>query len=64
MTITIELPDDTAQRLTVEANRIGVKLEEYVQMKLEVHLDADDPEFAREADYLLKKNAELYRRLA
>lgn len=64
MQITINLPDDTAQRLAAEANHLGLTLEEHIRTKLDGYVDDTNPELEHEADYLLKKNAELYRRLA
>jgi len=63
-TITIDLPDERAQRLREMASRLGVSPEELVRVSVEEPLARPDEEFARAVDYVLKKNSELYRRLA
>jgi predicted transcriptional regulator len=62
--ITIGLSDDRALRLKEMASRLGVSPEEIVRVSVEELLARPDEEFERAADYVLKKNAELYRRLA
>ena len=70
--ITISLTDEKALRLQVQANKLGVNAEELVRIAAENLLEAGrdrdlhpgDPEFQRAAEYVLKKNAELYKRLA
>lgn len=71
-TITISLPDDEAMKLKNRAARIGVKLEDLARTIIEDSasretdeiIDASDERFKRASEYVLKKNAELYRRLA
>jgi predicted transcriptional regulator len=63
-TITIALPEERLQRLKEIASRLGVAPEELVQASLEDLLTRFDQKFEQAADYVLKKNAELYRRLA
>ena len=71
-TITISLPDDDAFKLKERATRLGIKLEDLARTIIEdsaaretdEFIDASDERFKRAADYVLKKNAELYRRLA
>jgi hypothetical protein len=72
-TITIELPDDQAQRLQDEARRRRVSLEELVAASALASLEeagaGADRTMSREAfdkalAYVLDKNEELYRRLA
>jgi hypothetical protein len=71
-TITLSLSDRQMRGLRKRARKAGVKVEEYAQSVLvrtaespeDEVLDATSPEFRREADYVAKKNAELYRRLA
>ena len=62
--ITVDLPDEHAQRLKEMASRLGVSPEELVRVSVEELLARPDEEFERAVDYVLKKNAELYRRLA
>jgi len=63
-TITIDLPDERAKRLKEMASRLGVSPEELVRVSVEELLARPDEEFERAVDYVLKKNSELYRRLA
>jgi antitoxin FitA len=63
-TITIGLTDDRALRLKEMAARLGVSPEELVRVSIDELLARPDEEFERAVDYVLKKNAELYRRLA
>jgi predicted transcriptional regulator len=62
--ITIELPDAQTIRLKELANEVGVTPEELLRAGIEEWLRDPSDEFARAAAYVLKKNAELYRRLA
>ncbi|MEW5856680.1 MAG: DNA-binding protein [Cyanobacteriota bacterium] len=62
-TITITIPDDRLVKLQETATRLGVSLEELILMGVEEILN--QPEQIQTAvDYVLKKNAELYKRLA
>ncbi len=61
--ITIALSEDRLLKLQEIAARLGVKPEDLVRVSIEELLARPDEEFERAADYLLKKNAELYRRL-
>jgi len=63
-TLTLQLSDDTAQRLEVLAEKLGVSPEEIVQAGLAEQLSRLDSEYQQAADRVLQKNAELYRRLS
>lgn len=63
-TITIGLPDDRLIKLKEMADRLGMSPEELVVVSVEELLNRPDEEFVRAVDYVLKKNSELYRRLA
>jgi hypothetical protein len=63
-TITIALPDDRLLKLKEMANRFGVVPEELVRVSIEELLTRPEEAFERAVDYVFKKNAELYRRLA
>ena len=63
-TITIGLPDERALRLKEMAARLGLSPEELVRVSVEELLARPDEEFERAVDHVLKKNDELYRRLA
>ncbi len=62
--ITISLPEDRVRRLQELASRLGVQPEDLVRLSIDELLGRPDEAFERTADYVLKKNAELYRRLA
>jgi predicted transcriptional regulator len=63
-TITITLPDDRLHKLKEIAARFQVTPEELARVGIEELLGRPDDAFQQAADYVLKKNAELYRRLA
>lgn len=62
--ITINIPDDHLLRLKEAAARLGVSVEELVRLGIEQWLAQPEEEFKTALEYVLKKNAELYRRLA
>ena len=62
--ITITLPDDSMARLKEVAAGLGTSPEELVRASVEDLLGRPEAEFQRAADYVLKKNEVLYRRLA
>lgn len=62
-TISIELPDEKAIRVRAAADQLGIRLEEFVERTLDVALSRKET-IKVAFDYVLKKNAELYRRLA
>lgn len=63
-TITITIPDDRLGKLQETATRLGVSLEELILMGVEEILNQPEQTFQSAVDYVLKKNAELYKRLA
>jgi hypothetical protein len=63
-TITIALPDDRLLELKERATRFSISPEELVRVSIEELLTRPDEAFQNAVDYVLKKNAELYRRLA
>ncbi|WP_143815251.1 DNA-binding protein [Longibacter salinarum] len=62
--LTLQLSDDTAQRLEVLAEKLGVSPEEIVQAGLAEQLSSLDREYEQAAARVLQKNEELYRRLS
>jgi hypothetical protein len=62
-TLTISLPEERVQELRARATRLGVTAEELARASVEDMLRQPDDDFRRAMDYVLKKNAELYRRL-
>jgi predicted transcriptional regulator len=63
-TITIVLEDEPMSRLKQLADQAGLTPEEMLRVSAERWLGAPKDDFAAAAAYVLKKNAELYRRLA
>ncbi|WP_414586205.1 DNA-binding protein [Scytonema sp. PCC 10023] len=63
-TITIHIPDDRLVKLQETASRLGVSIEELVLMGVEQLLKQPEASFQNAMGYVLKKNAELYKRLA
>ncbi len=62
--ITITLPEESARRLNDRARDAGTTPEELLQAGIEEWLSRPRGDFAEVAEFILKKNAELYRRLA
>lgn len=62
--VTIPLSEERLERLRELAREAQVSPEEFLRARVEALLDQPDEGFARVADYVLRKNAELYRRLA
>ncbi len=63
-TITIELPSERLQKLQEMAQKFGISTEELVRVSVEDMLTQPEEQFRKAAQYVLKKNAELYTRLA
>ena len=63
-TLTISLPDEPMLRLKELAIEAGVAPEELLHSNVVEWLARPKDDFAQAAAYVLKKNAELYRRLA
>jgi len=61
-TLTIELTDEQAQALAQDAERLQVTPQELAVQRLLAAPAA--PDFEEAAEYVFRKNAELYRRLA
>jgi antitoxin FitA len=63
-TITSPIPDDRMSKLQELAARFNITPEELVRLGVEELLARPEEQFRLALDYVLKKNAELYRRLA
>jgi len=63
-TITISLSDERAQQLREIGERFGVRPEDLVRISVEELLAKPDEAFQKATDYVLKKNKDLYDRLA
>jgi hypothetical protein len=65
MTITISLSEEASKELEKRAKNLGITIEELARVEIERFATTiSDEEFKRASEYVLKKNAELYRRLA
>jgi predicted transcriptional regulator len=62
--ITIELPDEVAERLEAKALRLNVSREEITIRSVEELLKRPDAEFERLAQKVVADNLELLKRLA
>ena len=64
MKISVELSADESELLASTACRLGVRPEELARATLSDALSRDNEEFHKAAEYVIKKNESLYRRLA
>ena len=62
-TIRVTLADDRLLRLKEIAAQFEVSLEELVRVSIEELVSRPEEEFERAVNFVLQKNAELYRRL-
>ena len=62
--LTITLSDDRLAKLQEIADRFNIKAEDLARFSIEELLTRPEESFQQAADYILHKNAELYRRLA
>jgi antitoxin FitA len=63
-TVTIEVPDERLRELEARAAALGVSLEALIQASIADLLTRPSEAVESAAEYVLAKNAELYRRLA
>jgi antitoxin FitA len=62
--ITVNIPDEQLEKLQQLAKESQVSPEDLLRANIEDWLARPKDEFTEAASYVLKKNAELYRRLA
>ena len=62
--LTITLPEEIATQLKDASKKVGVKPEDFMLVSLQEKLANLDSEFTEAKKYVLKKNSELYSRLA
>ncbi|HEX7720932.1 MAG TPA: hypothetical protein VF397_02155 [Pyrinomonadaceae bacterium] len=60
----LNLPEPTVTKLQEAAERLSLSPEEFAILSLEEKLEQLDDQFRNASDYVLDKNAELYKRLA
>jgi antitoxin FitA len=63
-TIAVSLTEERLAKLRTWAEQTGLTLEEFLRQHVEKLLDWRDEQFREAVDYVLQKNAEIYRRLA
>ncbi len=63
-TLTITLPEEQLQKLEEIAGRLNITSEDVARVGVEEFLARSEEDFQNALDYVLKKNAELYERLA
>lgn len=64
MKISVELSEEQAERLRSTAERLGVRSEDLARAGVTDLLTQPEEDFQRAAEHVLRKNEELYRRLA
>jgi hypothetical protein len=64
MRVAFELPPAQAERLRQEAARLGISPDDLARAALSDLLATGDQDFRSAAERVLRKNEELYRRLA
>jgi predicted transcriptional regulator len=62
--ITINIPEEQLQQLQAMAQANNISTEELLRASIEDWLNYPKSDFEQAANYVLQKNAELYRRLA
>jgi antitoxin FitA len=63
MIISIDLPVSQLELLNKEAGKLGIRSEELARAAITDIINVPDEDFASVAEYVLKKNKELYNRL-
>lgn len=63
-TLTIDLSDETADRLQTLAEKLGLSPEEVAQASIDDQIKRLDREYEEAADQVLSKNSDLYQRLS
>jgi predicted transcriptional regulator len=64
VTITVTLSEDRLQKLQELAAQFRIAPEELLRVSVEELIARPQPDFQKVVDYVLKKNKELYKRLA
>jgi len=62
--VTVNLPDRLASQIEEAAKKMGISPEDFIKAGIEEKLSLLDRTFHEAADLVLRKNAELYKRLA
>ena len=62
--VTINLPESIAVQVKSVANNSGISVEDFLVASVQDRLERFDPDFTKAMEYVINKNAELYKRLA
>ena len=62
--LTISLPDEIIAQLNELAQKHNISTEELIRASVQELVSTPEEQFESSLDYLLEKNAELYKRLA
>ncbi|SLM32102.1 conserved hypothetical protein [Desulfamplus magnetovallimortis] len=63
-TITVEIDDSKADILKEKAQKLGLLPDQFVAASIEDLISIPEPEFNKALEKVLRKNKELYKRLA
>ena len=63
-TVTIDIPEERFHVLSQRAKALGITTEDLIRLSITELLMRPVPEVQQAIDYVVQKNAELYRRLA
>ncbi|MFM9960536.1 MAG: DNA-binding protein [Planctomycetaceae bacterium] len=63
-TIAVPISEERHARLRELADQAGVPPEEFLRLRVDRLLEQPDEAFEKAAEHVLRKNSELYRRLA
>jgi len=63
-TITIKIDDEKKSKLQKKADKIGIKIEDFINITLDDFLYENEPDIENKINYIFKKNNDLYERLA
>lgn len=61
--VTITLPESLATQVKSVAIKSGVSIEDFLLASVQDRLERLDPDFTKAINYVVTKNAELYKRL-
>ena len=62
--LTVDISEEKMRKLQERAARLRISVEDLVRLTVEDQLNRPDQEFEHEAQYVLDKNKDLYKRLA
>ncbi len=63
-TITLNIEDDKKMKLQQKAEKLGIKIEDFIMISIDDLLSYNEKDLNGMIDYIFKKNDDLYKRLA